>query len=83
MQIPLYTETEDFLQYLLSAPLCWPGEATQSGRATPINMGDVRANVDSVVYDTDRYIQGCPAAVTQVAAIVTDFVSLATYSRLL
>lgn len=82
MSTPLYTETEDFLQYLLSAPPGWSGEATRSGRASPINVGEISAIVDSVVNDADRPVQGCPTAVTQVAAIVTDFVRLAPNCRL-
>ncbi len=73
--VPPFTETEDFLQYLLTLPLGWP--TSLSAGVSPETVGDtcgVVPNLDDNGQHPEHTDETSPRAVLQMNAMITDMV---------
>jgi len=82
--VPPFTETEDFLQYLLTFPLGWP--TSLSAGVSPESVGDtcgVVPNLDDNGHHPEHTNETSPRAVLQMNAMITDMVRRASFRNYL
>ena len=74
--VPTFTETEDYLQYLLSFPTGWP--ISMSAAVSPETLGDhgLIPNTGVSSQNQERSEEISPQAVLQMNAMITDVVCL-------